>query len=146
MYLNLVSWNLPPSHKPDEVHINLPVRPPCEPWVKPADDEGLMRAVALLGNVARVIQPIEGEFDLSGFADIVDAVVAVITRHPMREDELVATLHRWSPEEVGNALGRLQDSGRVQVLTWLGHRFWSCSGARYVDEELSRCHRGEEAD
>lgn len=40
--------------KPDAVHINLPTRPPVETWVQPTDDEGLMRAVSILGNIAEV--------------------------------------------------------------------------------------------
>jgi wyosine [tRNA(Phe)-imidazoG37] synthetase (radical SAM superfamily) len=30
--------------RPDQVHLNLPTRPPAEPWVQPADEEGLLRA------------------------------------------------------------------------------------------------------
>jgi len=41
--------------RPDEVHINLPVRPPAEPWVEVADDERIARAAAILGAVARVV-------------------------------------------------------------------------------------------
>jgi wyosine [tRNA(Phe)-imidazoG37] synthetase (radical SAM superfamily) len=132
--------------RPDEVHINLPIRPPCEPWVKPAGDEGLMRAIAILGDVARVIQPLEGDFDLTGFDDVVDAILAVIKRHPMREQELTAALERWSPGEVDAALGRLRDSGRAQLVTRFGQRFWSCADARYVEDALSRCHGGSKSD
>ena len=128
------------------MHLNLPVRPPCEPWVEPADVDGQMRAVAILGDVARVIHPVAGEFDFTGFDDVVEAILAVITRHPMREEELAAALDRWSPEEVGDALARLRDSGRAQVVTRLGQRYWSGAGARYVDDELSRCHGGRPHD
>jgi wyosine [tRNA(Phe)-imidazoG37] synthetase (radical SAM superfamily) len=50
--------------KPDAVHINLPTRPPAETWVQQADGEALMRALAILGNVAEVVHPAEGGFDL----------------------------------------------------------------------------------
>ena len=42
--------------QPDEVHLSLPVRPPCEPWVEPSDEDGLRRAISVLGDVARVGQ------------------------------------------------------------------------------------------
>ncbi len=130
--------------RPDEVHLNLPVRPPCEPWVKPTDEEGQMRAVAVLGDVARVVQSVGGEFDLSGFNDIVDALLAVVTRHPMRQEELVATLERWSPNQVGDALARLCQSGRVQVVERFGHLFWCGAHALYVDKSLRRYqHAGQ---
>ncbi len=39
--------------EPDQVHINLPIRPPAEPWVQPPDETGLMRATAILGDIAQ---------------------------------------------------------------------------------------------
>jgi hypothetical protein len=100
--------------------------------VKPADAEGLMRAVSILGDVAQIIHPAEGSFDLSGFDDVTDAVVAVITRHPMREEELAATLPRWTGAELRDTLEALARSGRAQLIERYGQRFWSSAGARYV--------------
>jgi wyosine [tRNA(Phe)-imidazoG37] synthetase (radical SAM superfamily) len=118
---------------PDQVHINLPTRPPAELWVQPPDEEGLLRARAFLGDVARVVHPAEGDFDLSGYKDVVDAVVAVITRHPMREEELTHALERWSPGQVQEALQALHLSGRAQVVERYGCRFWSAAPARYPE-------------
>jgi wyosine [tRNA(Phe)-imidazoG37] synthetase (radical SAM superfamily) len=117
---------------PDQVHINLPTRPPAELWVQPPDEEGLLRAQAILGEVALVVHPVEGDFDLSGYNDIVDAVVAVITRHPMSEEELTHALERWSPGQVQEALQTLHLSGRAQVVERYGKRFWSATGTRFV--------------
>jgi wyosine [tRNA(Phe)-imidazoG37] synthetase (radical SAM superfamily) len=118
--------------QPGEVHLNLPFRPPAEPWVEPADEEGLMRATALLGETVRVIHPAEGEFDLSGYDNVLDAVVGVITRHPMREPELIQALNRWTPGQVSQALAELSADARAQVVTRYGQRFWSAAGARYA--------------
>ncbi len=117
--------------RPDEVHINLPTRPPAEAWVQPADEEGLIRALAILGEIARVVHPAEGSFDLSGFESVVDAIVSIITRHPMREDELRRTLEKWTPGQVDEALQELSTSGRAQVVERYGKRFWSASPAHY---------------
>jgi wyosine [tRNA(Phe)-imidazoG37] synthetase (radical SAM superfamily) len=116
---------------PDEVHVSSPVRPPAESWVEAPDSGAVSRAASILGETARPVQPITGEFDLAGFDDIVDAIVAVISRHPMAEEELMRTLRRWTPGEIGMALGRLMDSEQVQVVSRYGQRFWSCSKARY---------------
>jgi wyosine [tRNA(Phe)-imidazoG37] synthetase (radical SAM superfamily) len=128
--------------RPDEVHLNSPDRPPCEPWVHPTDEAGLARAAHVLGGVCRVIRPARGEIDLSGFENLVDAIVAVITRHPVSEQDLVRTLHRWTPGHVQESLADLERSGKAQLVIRDGKRFWSCAEARYVPEELSRCHRG----
>lgn len=117
---------------PDEVHISLPIRPPAEPWVAPPDQGGLALASALLGEIARVLIPAEGAFDLSGYDNVVDAVVGVIIRHPMLEDDLIKTLDCWAPGQVEQVLAELAAGGRAQVVTRCGRRFWSYVGARYA--------------
>ena len=119
--------------QPDEVHISQPVRPPAERWVAPSDQEGLMRATAILGEIARIIHPVQGEFHLSGYENVLDAVAGVISRHPMRQDELVRTLGRWAPESVAQALDMLAEHGRAQTLKRYGHCFWTAVGAKYAD-------------
>lgn len=121
---------------PDQVHINLPTRPPAEPWVQPPDDEGLMRATAILGETAHVVQPIEGTFDLGSGDHLTEAIVGIITRHPLREEELRRALAEWSPGRVEEALAELEASGRAQVIERYGVRFWSAAGSRYPDGAL----------
>lgn len=123
---------------PDEVHISLPTRPPAETWVQPSDQKGLMRASVILGDVARVIHPIEGQFDLSGDADPADAVIAIITRHPMREQELLQTLEQKVPGESRRVLQELEASGQAQVVERFGVRFWSATSSHYPDEGHSQ--------
>ena len=90
--------------EPDAVHINLPTRPPVETWVQPPTEENLMQAIAILGNIAEVVHPAEGSFDLSGYDNVVDAVIGIITRHPMRQEELERALDRWFSGQVRQAL------------------------------------------
>jgi wyosine [tRNA(Phe)-imidazoG37] synthetase (radical SAM superfamily) len=123
---------------PDEIHISLPTRPPVETWVEPPDEEGLMRAQAILGDVARVLHPAQGTFDLSGTDNLTDAVVAIITRHPMRQEELERTLARWAPGRVREALVELETSGQAQVVERYGVRFWSAALSHYPDEAHSQ--------
>ena len=120
--------------RPDEVHINLPTRPPAETWVQPSDEEGLMRARAILGNSATVVHPAEGSFDLSGYDTAVEAIIAIITRHPMRQEELERTLTIWTPGRVREALVELEAGGQTQVVERYGARFWSAAPSCYPDE------------
>ncbi len=117
--------------QPDEVHINLPTRPPVEKWVQPPDDAGLLRARAILGNIAKIVHPASGQFDLSGFSNLTDAIISIITRHPMRESELKETLARWTPDEVMSTLDTLAHSGRAQVVERYGVRFYSAAPAHF---------------
>jgi wyosine [tRNA(Phe)-imidazoG37] synthetase (radical SAM superfamily) len=124
--------------KPEAVHINLPSRPPVETWVQPPHEESLMQALAILGNIAEVVHPAEGSFDLSGFDNLVDAIIGIITRHPMRQEELERTLSRWSPGHVNTVLADLIASGQAQVVERLGVRFWSAAPAHYPDKAKSQ--------
>ena len=125
------------SIEPDEIHINLPTRPPAETWVRPSSEEGLIRARAILGGISRVVHPIEGSFDLSGYTSIVEAIMAIITRHPMRQEELERTLARWTPGRVEEVLVSLEASGEAQVVERYGTRFWSAAPSLYPDEAHS---------
>jgi wyosine [tRNA(Phe)-imidazoG37] synthetase (radical SAM superfamily) len=116
--------------QPDAVHITLPERPPAEPWVQPPDAEGLARALAILGSIAQVVHP-AGDFDLSSYEGLLDAVIGIITRHPMRQDELERTLGRWAPGQVRRALAELATSGHAQVVERYGTRFWSAAPAHF---------------
>ncbi len=118
--------------RPDAVHINLPTRPPAEIWVQPPDEDGLMRAISILGNIAEVVHPAEGTFDLSGYENVVDAVIGIITRHPMRQDELERALNRWSSGAVSEALANLEASGRTQIVERYGTRFWASAASHHV--------------
>jgi wyosine [tRNA(Phe)-imidazoG37] synthetase (radical SAM superfamily) len=123
--------------EPDEIHISLPTRPPAETWVKPSDEEGLMRALAILGEVAHVLHPAAGNFDLSGYENLADAVIGIITRHPMRQAELERTLEQGAPGRAGEILDELKQSGRAQVVERCGIRFWSAAPSHYPTEAQS---------
>ncbi len=124
--------------QPDRVHLNLPTRPPAEPWVQPPDHEGLLRATAILGARARVVPPAVGDFDLSLYPNVMDAMVAILARHPMRERDLLAALRRWSPADARQALDALARSGRAQVVERYGERFWTLASAYYAPNSRSR--------
>jgi wyosine [tRNA(Phe)-imidazoG37] synthetase (radical SAM superfamily) len=119
--------------QPDEVHINLPTRPPAEIWVRPPDVGSLVRAMEILGDSAKLVKSAEGSFDLSGHETIVDAIIRIITRHPMDQKALERTLTRWAPGRVREALAELRASGRAQVVERLGKRFWSAAASHYPD-------------
>ena len=123
--------------RPDVVHINVPTRPPAETWVEPPDDEGLMKASAILGRVARVIVPGEAHVEAGGFESLADAIIEIVSRHPMREEEIRRALGRWPADEVSAALAEAASSGRVRTVDRLGARFFAAAGSRYSARERS---------
>ena len=123
--------------RPDVVHINVPNRPPAETWVEPSDDEGLMRAAAILGKVAPVVVPGEASVETGVFESLADAIIEIVSRHPMREEEIRRALGRWPEGEVKAALADAVSSGRVRTVDRLGARFFAAAGSRYSAGERS---------
>ena len=118
---------------PDQVQLNLPVRPPAEAWVQPPDDSGLMRATAILGDVAQLVMPYAGSFDLSPDTPAAEAIEQIIRRHPMREEELLITLAGLSPDEMAAILRDLEVGGRARSLVYRSQRFWTHAEGYYGD-------------
>lgn len=116
--------------RPNEVHINLPVRPPAESWVEPPDEEGLLRAIAILGETATVVGPFAGTFTLSSDLSIPKAILEIIRRHPMRWEDIVAGMPDQDPSVIELALTELVASHQAQRIAYGGQVFW-----RYVDRE-----------
>ncbi len=124
--------------QPDLVHINIPTRPPAETWVEPPDDEGLMRAVGILGRSVPVAVPGGVDFDAGRFDSIADALVDIVNRHPMRIEEIRSMLRRWPAAEVDRALADVQASGRVQLIDRFGTWFLAAAGSRYSRDDRKK--------
>ena len=69
---------------------------------------------------------------------MVDAVIGIITRHPMRQEELERTLNLCSPGEVERALAKLASSGKAQIVERYGTRFWIAAPAFFPEEDQSQ--------
>ncbi len=121
---------------PDQVHINLPTRPPAEAWVKAPSQEGVLRAISILGEIAHPVSPAEGSFDLSGHASIEEAILDILTRHPVEEKVLQQNIDRYVPGQAGQVLQNLLESGQVQIVERFGDRFWSIARAVYSDKKV----------
>ena len=121
--------------QPDEVHILLPTRPPVETWVRPADEAGIQRAYKIFGSIARVINTTDGTFELAENEDLMDAIVNIITRHPMKESEILETLQKYSQGNVQNTLELLEKSRKAQVVVRNNVRYWSAMPSFFPDNE-----------
>ena len=117
--------------QPDEIHLLQPTRPPAETWVEPASDEDLLRAQAILGPKSRVLDATNGSFEFGRNEPLLEAVISIITRHPMREEELLKTLAQYSPNDVKGILAELENSGKAKVIERYHTRFWIASPAYF---------------
>jgi hypothetical protein len=94
--------------------------------------------MAILGTVARVVQPVAGAFEKGLQQDIVEAVVDIITRHPVSQQELQVILADWAPGELKHVLATLQASGKAQSVERYGRTFWTAGTSRFPSQAESR--------
>lgn len=124
--------------RPDQLHLLLPTRPPAEIWVKPSDQSGIQRALDILGTVARVIVPASNSnikiTSVANGDNLEQAILGIVTRHPMDEIELFNILSKWSTEEVNLTLEKLLATSKVQVIKRYGHSFWSAAVSCYGEK------------
>jgi wyosine [tRNA(Phe)-imidazoG37] synthetase (radical SAM superfamily) len=112
--------------EPDRIYINVPIRPPAEPWAVPPDKEAIALAHAILGdgNVVDIAAEETGEFSIEGFANPEDAILAIIRRHPMREEQVIETLEKFEMRDVHDDLKRLEESGKIKKVKYREKVFW----------------------
>jgi len=112
--------------EPDRIYINVPIRPPAESWAVPPDNETIALAHAILGdgNVVDIAAEETGEFSIEGFANPEDAILAIIRRHPMREEQVLETLEKFEIGDIHDSLRWLEESGRMKKVEYRGKVFW----------------------
>jgi wyosine [tRNA(Phe)-imidazoG37] synthetase (radical SAM superfamily) len=126
--------------RPDEVHLTLPTRPPAEPWVMPTDDEGLMRAVAILGQNVHVVHPQGGRFALDPATDPVEEILNIVVRHPMSDQQVRDTLATCHPDRVDQIIAWLTADPRAGVIERNGVAFWTVAQAVFPETVPPRGH------
>jgi wyosine [tRNA(Phe)-imidazoG37] synthetase (radical SAM superfamily) len=127
---------------PDQVHLNVPIRPPAEQWAEIPNSESLIRATAILGEVATIVTPAEGDFGLTGDMPVADAIVEIIRRHPIQEVNLLEILSCYTrqPGQVQETLIALESGGQARRHIYQGQVFWEYAGGRFalVSEKPNR--------
>ena len=124
--------------EPDEIHISTPTRPPAEPWVEIPSQEGLERATSIFGSMTKVLHPVDAAVETEVDGELSDAILSIVTRHPLQEIELVRTLARWVPGRVFETLTVLSKSGRIRAVERYGKRFWCSAKTRFPDQRLAK--------
>ena len=116
---------------PDGINISLPSRPPAEAWVECPDIDARARAETILGSVAPVV-PAAATGAGTGVSVADDeALLDIITRHPMRREELCELFDGWTVARVAATLTDLEADGRARRVVRHGASFWTAAAARF---------------
>ncbi len=112
---------------PDMVHIVLPTRPAPEQEILLPSDERIERAIAILSEVTTVVHPLKGNMDLRSASDLLEAVTAIISRHPVQQRELQKAIADCFPDENNKASEVMQKmlvTGRFKLVEHGGEPYW----------------------
>lgn len=84
--------------QPDRVDINVPIRPPTEDWVEIPNEIVYDRIKELFEDYSNINFPEKGTFEHS-HGDFERELLRIITRHPMREDQIIKTFSNLELDE-----------------------------------------------
>ncbi|MBT3265603.1 radical SAM protein [Candidatus Poribacteria bacterium] len=122
--------------EPDQIHLNVPTRPPAETWVRPSDHTSRECARQILGRVAHVVAPYEGLFDPGRDAQLVDALAQIIRRHPMSEAEFIRTVsQRHEAVTPREAMAELLGRGLAHRVQCRGRSFLTAARGREGEKQ-----------
>ena len=116
---------------PDMVHLVLPTRPAPEQEVRLPSEERSEQAIAILSTVATVIHPVKGTMDLRSAPDMLEAVTAIVSRHPVQQLELQKAIADCFPGEKDKVSAVMQDmlaTGRFKLVDHDGEPYWVLKG------------------
>ena len=112
---------------PDMVHLVLPTRPAPEQEVRLPTEERIERAMTILSEVVTVVHPVKGTMDLRSAPDLVEAVKAIVSRHPVQQKELQNAIKDCFPEESGkveDVMKEMLATGVFQLVDHDGEPYW----------------------
>jgi len=112
---------------PDMVHLVLPTRPAPEQEIRLPSDERLEQAIAILSEVAMVVNPLKGNMDLRNAPDLFEAITAIVSRHPVQQRELYKAIADCFPDDTTKAdvvMQKLFATDRFKLVEHNGEPYW----------------------
>ncbi|NMW22171.1 MAG: radical SAM protein [Chlorobiaceae bacterium] len=112
---------------PDMVHLVLPTRPAPEQEVHLPSEERIEQAIAILSEVTTVVHPVKGTMDLRSAPDMLQAVTAIVSRHPVQQRELEKAIVDCFPGESDKVSSVMQDmlaTGMFKLVDHDGDPYW----------------------
>jgi wyosine [tRNA(Phe)-imidazoG37] synthetase (radical SAM superfamily) len=112
---------------PDMVHLVLPTRPAPEQEVHLPSSERIQRAITILSEVVTVVDPVKGSMNLQSAPDLLNAVTAIASRHPIQQRELqkaIADCFPGDSAKVDEVMHGMLATGKFIVVEHGGESFW----------------------
>ncbi len=115
------------SIRVDVAYIAIPVRPPCEKWVKPVSEDCILRAYRTFSmylgeSKVRLLIELERESPRISALDPVNELLSMLCVHPLKLEYAISFLERAGkqPEET---LRSLIERGLIEIVEYRGEKF-----------------------
>ena len=111
--------------KPDRIDINVPIRPPTEQWVSIPDKEIIFLLKDIFGKYYDMNYPEFGEFDIYS-TNFEQEFLAIIQRHPMRQDQILETFSTpyFTEMDIIKNLKSLESQEKIKKWFYNDQIFW----------------------
>jgi wyosine [tRNA(Phe)-imidazoG37] synthetase (radical SAM superfamily) len=111
--------------QPDRVDINVPIRPPTEDWVEIPNDIVYERIKDIFEDYSNINFPEKGVFEHSQ-GDFERELLKIITRHPMREEQIIETFSNsnLSEKDIIKKLALLESENKIIKSEYNKQVFW----------------------
>lgn len=111
--------------KPDRIDINVPIRPPTERWVSIPNKEIIPLLEEIFGKYYDMNYPEFGEFDIYS-SNFEQEFLAIIQRHPMRQDQILATFStpNFTETDIIKNLKLLESKDKIKKWLYNNQIFW----------------------
>jgi wyosine [tRNA(Phe)-imidazoG37] synthetase (radical SAM superfamily) len=111
--------------KPDRIDINVPIRPPTERWVLIPDRRIIPLFKEIFGKYYDMNYPEFGEFDIYS-TNFEQEFLAIIQRHPMRQDQILETFSTpyFTEIDIIKNLKSLESKEKIKKWLYNDQIFW----------------------
>ena len=111
--------------QPDRVDINVPIRPPTEDWVEIPNDVVYERIKEIFVDYSNINFPEKGTFEHS-HGDFEEELLRIITRHPMREKQIIRTFSNsnFTEKIILQKLAELESKNIILKKIYNKETFW----------------------
>ena len=121
--------------EPEEIHLNLPTRPPAETWIQPPDQSSLTRAITIFGQLARVLYEVQGAYGIAGGEPEINSIVEIISRHPMTDKEIQLIFSNLVPSDLHSMLVDLEANNKIQHVERNGKLYWAAGDSYFPGDK-----------
>ena len=98
--------------QPDKVFVMTPIRPPAENWVECPDSDRIELAKKIFSDAVAFSNNEDGNFGVTEFANAVEAILEISTRHPLRLQQAKIIEEKF---EQPGTIDKLIEEGIIEI-------------------------------